>query len=202
MKNLVLLATVAVAISSPLSAGTLVLGGTFANTNPPAAPGGRCPALTVNIGNFGSFYATGSSNLGAFTSVQSHCLDSGPPIAVGAPDTPYYDGLFTYSFAGGGTLFGTYTGLLANSGVTGVIDNVQNFVVTGGSGRFLHATGTFLGTGDIRFLGGPPAASLTIGESVLAVPEPAAWGLMIIGFAATGLASRARRSAIPVRFPV
>lgn len=199
MKTLVLVVTVAVAIASPLSAGTLLFSGTFANTNPPAAAGGRCPTLTVNIGNFGHFFASGSSNLGAFTSAQSHCLDSGPPITVGSPDTPYYDGRFTYSFAGGGTLSGTYTGLLSNSGVTGVVDNKQNFLVTGGSGRFAHARGSFLGTGDIRFGGGPPSASLTIADSVLAVPEPATWGLMIIGFSATGLAVRARRSTVSVQ---
>ncbi len=196
MKILVLLAAVAATISSPLSAGTLMFSGTFANTNPPAAPGGRCAALTVNIGNFGPFYATGLSNLGTFTSVQSHCLDRGPPIAVGSPDTPYYDGRFVYSFADGNSLFGTYTGVLSNSGVTGVIDNVQTFLVTGGGGAFAHARGTFVGTGDIRFAGGPPTASLTIGESVLTVPEPATWGMLIIGFTATGLAIRARRSTV------
>ncbi|QYE33821.1 PEPxxWA-CTERM sorting domain-containing protein [Polymorphobacter sp. PAMC 29334] len=199
MKIPVLLATVAVAIASPLSAGTLMFSGSFANTNAPAAPGGRCPSLTVTIGNHSPFYATGLSTLGAFTSIQSHCLDSGPPIAVGAADTPYYDGRFTYSFTGGGSLFGTYSGVLSNSGVASVIENVQSFLVTGGSGKFAHARGTFVGTGDIRFLGGPPTASLTIGESVLAVPEPATWGMLIIGFTATGLAIRARRSHVPLQ---
>ena len=199
MNILTLLATAAVAVASPLSAGTLIFTGTFANTNPPAALGGRCSGFTVSIGNFGPFYATGLSNIGAFTSAQSHCLDHGPPIAVGSPDTPYYDGRFTYTFAGGRTLFGTYNGLLSNSGVSGVINNVQNFVVTGGTGEFAHARGTFLGTGDVRFLGGTPIASLIIGESVLAVPEPATWGLLIIGFAATGLANRARSRSVLTR---
>lgn len=190
-------AALALACAMPASAGILLFSGTFGNTNPPAAPGGRCSGLTVNIGNAGSFYATGMSNFGAFTAVQSHCLDAGPPIAIGAPDTPYYDGRFVYSFAGGATLFGTYVGLLSNAGAIGLIDNVQNFVVTGGTGRFANASGSFLGTGTIRFGGGPPAAVLTFNEGAIAVPEPSTWGLMIVGFMAVGLKIRARRSSSP-----
>ena len=186
-------AALALTAATPATAGTLAFTGTFLNTNPPAAPGGRCAGLTVTIGNFGPYYATGTSNLGSFTSVQSHCLDAGPPIAIGAPDTPYYAGLFTYSFASGATLFGTYTGLLSNGGANGIIDNVQNFTVTGGTGRFANASGTFLGTGNIFFTGGPPSATLTISEAAIAVPEPATWGLMIAGFMVAGLAIRLRR---------
>lgn len=192
-------AALALAAATPAAAGTLSFTGTFLNTNPPAAPGGRCSGLTVNIGNFGPFYATGTSNLGSFTAVQSHCLDAGPPIAVGAADTPYYDGLFTYSFASGATLFGTYFGLLSNAGAIGVIDNVQNFTVTGGTGSFANASGSFLGTGGISFTGGPPSATLTISEGAIAVPEPGTWGLMVVGFMATGIAIRSRRLAVPAR---
>lgn len=192
-------AALAFAAATPAAAGSLSFTGTFLNTNPPAAPGGRCSGLTVNIGNFGPFYATGTSNLGSFTAVQSHCLDAGPPIAVGAPDTPYYAGLFTYSFTSGATLFGTYTGLLSNAGAMGVIDNVQNFTVTGGTGRLANASGSFLGTGSIFFTGGPPRATLTISEAAIAVPEPATWGLMIVGFMVAGLAIRSRRLATPVQ---
>lgn len=198
MKSLKLLAALAAVTAVPASAGTLAFSGTFINTNPPAAPGGRCPVLTVSIANLGGpLYATGTSTLGDFTATQSHCLDAGPPLAVGASPTPYYDGLFTYSFAGGASLFGTYTGLLTNSGVAGIVDNVQTFIVTGGTGRLSNASGSFLGTGSIRFAGGPPSASLTIGTSVLAVPEPATWGMMTVGFTAAGLAIRSRRPVRP-----
>ncbi len=188
-------AVTAAALAAPAAARVVTFSATFSNTNPPAAPGGRCPNLTVSIGNIAPFYASGTSTAGAFTSVQSHCLDAGPPVAPGAAAVPYYDGRFTYSFADGATLTGTYAGLLSNSGSPGVITNVQNFVATGGTGLFAGASGSFSGTGDIRFGGGPPAASLTIADAritVASVPEPASWGLLVGGFALTGAMMRRR----------
>jgi hypothetical protein len=197
MQNVAFLAVVAgLGLAAPAAA--TVFSGTFANTNAPAAPGGRCAALTVTIGNFGPFHATGTSNFGGFTGAQSHCLASGPPIAVGAAAVPYFSGLFTYTFARG-TLSGTYAGLLTNGGARGVIDNVQNFVITGGTGRFAGATGAFTGTGGIVFGSGPPAATLTIaGGTVIApgVPEPATWGLLVVGFGLTGALMRRRQAVV------
>ncbi len=191
------LSVAALALAPAVQAAVVPFSGTFSNTNPPAAPGGRCAALTVDIGNFGPFYATGTSNLGSFTGSQSHCLDGGPPIVPGTPDRPYYDGLFTYSFASGDTLSGTYTGLLSNAGTPGLIDNVQHFLITGGTGLFASATGSFLGTGQIVFGAGPPAATLTISRGIIdigPVPEPAAWAMLITGFAVVGVAQRRRRA--------
>src|SRR4051812_35101031 len=103
--------------TSPSFAGSIAFSGDFSNRNAPAAPGGRCTALTVNIGNGPPpFFAAGTSSVGAFTAAQSHCLDSGPPILPGAADVPYYDGLFTFTFSDGKTLSGIYDGLLSNSG--------------------------------------------------------------------------------------
>ncbi len=181
--------------ATPASAAPLAFSGTFDNTNPPAAPGGRCAALTVNIGNTPPFYATGTSNLGAFTATQSHCLNSGPPVAPGAPDVPYFDGLFTYSFTSGDSLSGTYEGLLSNAGVAGVINNVQHFQITDGTREFRGATGSFLGNGQIRFAGGPPAATLAISDGVInltAVREAATWPLLAASICVAGLVSRRR----------
>ncbi len=191
-------AALGMALATAAHGTTLAFSGTFTNTNAPGAPGGRCAVATVTISNTAPFSASGTSNFGAFTAVQSHCLDSGPPLAVGAPPTPYYDGLFTYSFATGATLSGTYTGVLTNGGSFGLVDNVQDFVVTGGTGQFAHATGMFTGNGDIRFGMGRPTATLTITDGLIdvgAVPEPATWGLMIAGFGASGAMLRNRRRA-------
>ncbi len=197
MKNRTWIAALAcLTIASPSIATTLPFAGTFANTNAPGATGGRCAVLTVSISNTPPFSATGNSNFGSFTGSQSHCLDGAPPVALGSPDRPYYDGVFTYNFASGDTLTGTYTGLLSNAGTFGIVNNVQNFLVTGGTGMFSNATGSFLGTGQLRFDQGPPSSTLTISRgtiNVSAVPEPAAWGMMMMGFGAIGAMARSRR---------
>lgn len=197
MSRLTLIAAaLTVGTASPMVAASFT--GTFANSNPPAATGGRCPGLTVTIGNIGSFYAECSSNFGAFTANQSHCLAGPPPLAVGAADRPYTDGLFAFDFAAGGTLFGTYFGLLSNAGSFGLADNVQDFVVTGGTGRFLGASGSLRGIGQIAFVPGPPAATLDFSDGRITapgVPEPGTWSMLIAGFGFAGLAMRRMRAA-------
>lgn len=195
-KVLLIGAAMGAAAATPSLAANAGFHGNFVNSNAPAAPGGRCPALTVNIGNSPPFFATGTSNFGAFTSVQSHCLNSGPPVMIGAASVPYYDGLFDFTFAGGSALSGTYAGLLTNAGAPGIVDNVQHFIITGGTGIFANATGSFEGIGQIKFGAGPPTATLAISNGVIVAPgvvEPATWGMMLTGFGVIGTAMRSRR---------
>ena len=197
MNRFVLIAaTIATGLAAPGMAASFA--GTFANSNPPAATDGRCAGLTVTIGNFGPFSAHGTSSFGAFSADESHCLAGPPPIATGAPDRPYSDGLFNFDFASGGTLFGTYFGVLSNAGSLGLVSNIQDFFVTGGTGRFLGASGSFRGEGQIVFLPGPPAATLTFTSGNIfapGVPEPSDWMMMIIGLGCAGLVLRRQRSA-------
>lgn len=185
-------------LATPSAGTTLAFSGRFTNANAPAAAGGRCAALTVTIANGPApLFATGLSNFGAFTASQSHCLDGPPPLAPGAADRPYYDGLFTFSFADGKTLFGTYDGVLSNAGVFGAVDNVQRFVITGGTGLFTGASGGFDGTGALRFGAGLPTATLDFSNGVIevtAVPEPESWALLVTGFGVAGSLLRRRRA--------
>ena len=183
--------------SSAVNAGTVILTGTRANVNTINPPGtGRCaPLNTVNIAP-GALSSTGTSNLGAFASTQSHCI-AGPPN----PNNPVRqttDGEFTYNFVQGDSFFGTYSGTatFANGAVTGL----ENLVVTGGTGRFLNATGTVLSMGNLSF-GMVNGARVGIFngtiEGVLnapAIPEPSTWSMLILGFGTVGGVMR-RRSA-------
>jgi hypothetical protein len=185
----------ALAASAPASSATVAFTGTRANVNTINPPGtGRCaPLNTVNIAP-GALSSTGSSNFGAFASTQSHCI-AGPPNPMN-PVRQITDGEFTYAFATGDSLFGTYTGTATFA--NGVVTGVENLIVTGGTGKFLNATGTILATGTLRF-GMVNGATVGIFDGTVngmlnapGVPEPASWAMMIAGFAAIGLSSRRR----------
>lgn len=182
----VLAATIGFAAAAP--AASIMFTGSATNTNgPPQADPACAPLLRISFGPAGT---QGTSNLGAFTYSQAHCTTGGPG--------PYSGGQFTYSFGGGDTLFGTYSGLASPSGTMGLLNNSIDLVVTGGTGRFLGGTGTITGTGTVDFRQGAPRQTLSLSGALdlPGIPEPASWALMIAGF---GLAGRSlRRRALTV----
>jgi hypothetical protein len=90
-------------------------------------PDDRCPALTIQIQGTGT-----ATHLGSLTTVQSHC--------VAPPSFDFTDGLFTLTAANGDQLSGTYEGeFLPLDPPLAAIDG--EFTFTGGTGRFIGATG-------------------------------------------------------------
>ena len=130
-------------------AGTIEITGTRYEAVPAAALGGRCdpvPTLTINntVG-----VATGTSNFGNFVPDMTACLHTPFPAAI-------TDGVFVWTFADGDTLIGTWSGLDTRITIpTGHLLTInETYLVTGGSGAFLDATGSIDESGSANSTGG------------------------------------------------
>lgn len=176
--------------ATPAAAASISLTGSYAHQNPPAALSGRCApaARTVTFGP-GIAPASGTSNLGDFVPSGSHCIV--PPLP-----TSYSGGLFSFDFGGGDTLFGSYSGALSATDDPTTFANLQDYIVTGGTGRFLGATGSFRGEGSVTFAAGRlPASTQTLAGTISApaIPEPATWAMLVGGFGLLGSVLRRQR---------
>ena len=186
-------ALIALAFGAPLSAtaATLAFTGTEMNDTPPPTMSALCSPGQVRVA-FSPATATESahSNFGDFTLTMGHCLS--------LPPTSYSGGVFDFTFAAGDDLFGTYSGFFSPTGVANILNNTVNFVATGGTGRFLGASGMFQGIGTLdRSVPRPLNNSVLSGTLDLpAVPEPATWISMILGFGFAGAALRGRRTVL------
>lgn len=192
--------------ASPAAAGMVDVSGVRQHINILNPPGtGRCAAIprvppyaaTVDIVPGPGIPSSSGSEVrfGAFAGTMSHCI-------VTAPPTPFEEGLFSWAFTNGDVLEGIYTGSVSMTGTPNLFDASIDYVVTGGTGRFLGASGTMFETGS--FLRGPnPQGPGFITDwdgtfsgrlSLPAIPEPGTWVMLIAGFGIAG-ASMRRRAA-------
>ncbi|MBT2188889.1 PEPxxWA-CTERM sorting domain-containing protein [Sphingobium sp. H33] len=131
--------------------------------------------------------------MGDFGPSQSHCIAPGQP----------YTGIFSFAFDPGNDLFGTTAGSMTPTATPGVFNSFVTYTVTGGTGRFLGASGSIAGVGLLDRRPARPLnhLDLTGTLNMPAVPEPATWGLMLTGLGLTGAAMRRRPArAMAVRF--
>lgn len=173
---------IALAASSPASGAVLTFTGTLAaratvGVHPDCAPlfrGVIAPADT-----------SGSSSLGAFTYGHTACTSG----AAGGPVTGTYQ-----LFFGADSFQGTFAGTATPTATPPVSDLSFVYTVLGGTGRFAGATGTFtgIGTADPRVRPSRIALAFNGLIDAPAVPEPASWALLIIGFGTIGASMRRR----------
>lgn len=181
------------AMAAPAEAVSVIFTGSRNNVDAPGLPAERCGTRTTTSVRHDPPTATsfGFSNFGNFTPTLSHCIQL--PLSRTGP-TPFDLGEFLFEFASGDTLFGTYSGSLSPL-APGQFSVSQTHIVTGGTGFFADATGSFDSSGTLSFLTGRPVVSQTFSGvlNVAAVPEPATWAMMIFGFGVVGGAIRSRR---------
>ena len=134
--------------------------------------------------------SVGTSNFGGFGATFGHCLT--------LPPTSYSGRAFDFAFAAGDHLKGSYSGFFSPTATPGLLNTTVDYVATGGTGRFLGASGAFRGVGTLdRRLPRPLNRLAFAGKLDLpAVPEPTTWAMMILGLGMAGTALRLRRLAI------
>ena len=81
--------------------------------------------------------------------------------------------MFTYNFAAGDSITGTYTGAVATSATPGTFNATENLIVTGGTGRFAGATGTITDVGPLQFVNGNGVYSGSLSGSLTATATTA-----------------------------
>ncbi len=180
-------AGLAVTLCAEASAALVNFSGTMLNTNAPPTMQGRCDPgrLLIEISPLLGT-AAGTSTVGDFSFTQSQCA-SVPPMTT-------TDGLFELLFEDGSTLLGTLEGTVSAPDMMGARAVMNNFVITGGSGRFLGASGAFTGMGTLSFAAGLARVEQTFTGVIDApeIPLPAAAMLFPAGIAAFALARRRR----------
>jgi len=132
------LALAAALAATPASAQTIDFDGTNMVIDQLTPPGGRCVPQFANTVSFGpgDIRSDGSTTLGPITITATHCVTSLPP-------TDIVDGQVTIGFRAGDTITATFTGRADATATPGTFAVVENFVITGGTGRFVGASGTF-----------------------------------------------------------
>jgi hypothetical protein len=142
-----------------------------------------CPAIFISAGTFASardqvpFNGTVSGYVETQEPVDectahAHVINSGYASELGAfhgtaefypnfcddPPNITYIGTFHWFAANGDEIYGTFDGYLTpRPGMSGVYDNHETATITGGTGRFTNATGSFTLGGQIDFTTVPPS---------------------------------------------
>ena len=188
---------------SPATAQTIDFNGNGVIVDQLTPPGGRCVPTFFNTISYGpgDVSSTGTSNLGTTTEAATFCVNSLPP-------TDIIDGRFTIAFRAGDSITGTFQGRTNASNTPGVFNANRTFVITGGTGRFVGATGTINNMGQTTIAMGQAtttgtstgqitaSAATTTGNFATAIGAPsAALGDYATAYGAFAIANGERSAA-------
>lgn len=135
---------IALAAASPALAQTIDFDGNAVVVDQLTPPGGRCVPPFANTVSFGpgDISSTGTTNLGTIAETASFCVNSAPP-------TDILDGQFTIRFRGGDTITGSFNGRAEATATPNVFAATRSFTISGGTGRFVGASGAFTNIGQL-----------------------------------------------------
>jgi hypothetical protein len=154
-----------------------------------AGPDASC-APAPSRGTLDPSTSSGSSTLGSFTYGHNWCFSgaSGP-----------INGTFGLDF-GEDEIFGSVLGLATPTGTPFVTDLNLTYTILGGTGLYANASGSFGGIAVSQFepgVGSHFSLNFLGTVSTPAVPEPATWAMMLMGFAMAGFLIRRSRALKP-----
>jgi hypothetical protein len=177
-------ALAAVAVSTLAQADTLSFTGSMTGLGV-TGPDASCAPYPFR-GVISPSSTVGHSSLGDFAYSHSICLDGAPGTSMGT---------FLFDF-GLDSFLGTMSGTATPSAtIPGTSDTLFSYVITGGTGRFLGASGGFTGTGTADPRVRPSLVAIKFDGSIgaPAMPEPATWAMMLLGFGCIGASLRRQR---------
>jgi len=132
--------------------------------------------------------------------------NSGAPITVSFYDytgsisalTGGTGGLAAFNDLGSGTFYGSTTISLGTTSFSLLLNAAALSAISGAAGGSFAIGGTISGAEGETFLGGntldaPPVTLALRAPAVAAVPEPATWAMMLVGFGVVGFSLRRRR---------
>lgn len=195
-------ALLAATVAVPASAAQLIVNGNFENT------GFGGTSSYYNLGNTGATHAV-PADFGFDVPINNVDLIANGVFAANLAGGGAYNldlvgfgstGAISQTFAT--TLGATYHVSLAytvnGAGTADVSVDGSSIGSIVGTGTWQTFTNTFLGTGNAvtfaitELTGGGNGGVVLDNISVTSVPEPAMWGLMLVGFGLVGVASRRR----------
>ena len=202
--GLALIGAAALAGSSAASAAIEFSGttqGCFSLTSAPCAPvsnTGSFFGLSFNTGSFDQFTSAGGFvGIGGTVNPITNSIDSLGFVSQDGSANNYTGDFFTllvnFTLPTGVSGGGTFQALLTGS-VSGANNGGVHFSFNPSTQIFHSSQGDFTLTVDNFTVGGGNTATPITGFIQAAVPEPATWAMMLVGFAGIGMAMRRRRS--------